>query len=67
MNTAERVAYTPTEAAAAAGVSRPTIYRWMHMEDFPVAKIGGCTRIPVQAFKVWLEKQAGVNESARYF
>ena len=49
-----RLAFTVSEAAEAAGVSRPTIYRWMHIEGFPVAKIGGCTRIPAQAFKVWL-------------
>lgn len=62
--TTERLAYTPTEAATAAGVSRPTIYRWMRMEGFPVARIGGCTRIPTQAFKEWLNIQAGVIESA---
>ena len=61
--TMERLAYTPTEAAETAGVSRPTIYRWMKMEGFPVARIGGCTRIPAQAFKEWLNLQAGVSES----
>ena len=60
----ERLAYTVTEAAQAAGVSRPTIYRWTHMEGFPVARIGGCTRIPAEAFKRWLNQQAGVTESA---
>ena len=47
MKTIDRLAYTPTEAAIAASTSRPTIYRWMHMDGFPVARIGGCTRIPV--------------------
>ena len=64
MSTMERLAYTPTEAAEAAGVSRPTIYRWMQMEGFPVARIGGCTRIPAQAFREWLNQQAGVSENA---
>ena len=49
--TLDRLAYTPTEAAEVASVSRPTIYRWMHLEGFPVAHIGGCTRIPAEAFK----------------
>lgn len=38
-----RIAYTPTEAAEVASVSRPTLYRWMKMDGFPVARIGGCT------------------------
>lgn len=64
MRTVERLAYTPTEAAEVASVSRPTIYRWMKMDGFPVARIGGCTRIPVEAFKLWLNQQAGVSEIA---
>lgn len=59
-----RIAYTPTEAAEVASVSRPTLYRWMKMDGFPVARIGGCTRIPAEAFKQWIDQQAGVNESA---
>ena len=64
MKTLNRLAYTPTEAAEVASVSRPTIYRWMHLEGFPVARIGGCTRIPAEAFKQWINQQAGVKESA---
>lgn len=60
----ERLAYSPTEAAEVASVSRPTIYRWMHLEGFPVARIGGCTRIPARAFEAWLNRQAGVTENA---
>ena len=62
MKALDRLVYTPTEAAEVASVSRPTIYRWMHMEGFPVARIDGCTRIPADAFKRWLDKQAGVLE-----
>ena len=64
MKNLDRLAYTPTEAAEVASVSRPTIYRWMKMESFPVARIGGCTRIPAEAFKRWIDKQAGVTEIA---
>ena len=58
----ETLAYRPAMAAEAAGVTRQTLYRWMHIEGFPVAHIGGCTLIPVQAFKRWLNEQAGVIE-----
>ena len=61
MKNLDRLAYTPTEAAEVASVSRPTIYRWMKMDDFPVARIGGCTRIPAEAFKQWINQQAGVT------
>ena len=60
----EKLAFTISEAAQAAGVSRPTLYRWTHIQGFPVAHIGGCTRIPAEAFKQWINQQAGVTESA---
>ena len=63
MESLERLAYTATEAAHVASVSRPTIYRWMHLDGFPVARIGGCTRIPAQVFKRWLNEQAGVIDN----
>ena len=56
------MAYTYTQAAAAAHVSRPTLYKWARMEGFPTAKIGGSSRIPVKAFERWLEERAGVSE-----
>lgn len=60
----EQLAFTPSQAAATASVSRPTIYRWMRIDGFPVARIGGCTRIPAEAFREWLNRQAGVRENA---
>lgn len=60
MNATTSLAYSPATAAKVAEVSRPTIYRWMRLPGFPVAHIGGCTRIPVDAFKRWLDQQAGV-------
>lgn len=56
------LAYTYSQAADAAHVSRPTLYKWAHMEGFPIARIGGSPRIPVRAFERWLERQAGIEE-----
>lgn len=64
MEQINRLAFTPSQAAMAASVSRPTIYRWMRLDGFPVARIGGCTRIPAEAFREWLNRQAGVRENA---
>ena len=60
----EQFALNHSQAAMAANVSRPTIYRWMRLDGFPVAHIGGCTRIPAEAFRNWLNEQAGVRENA---
>lgn len=64
MERTEQLAFTPSQAAMAASVSRLTIYRWMRLDGFPVARIGGCTRIPAEAFREWLNRQAGVRENA---
>lgn len=61
MDSMEKLGYSPTKLAELMGVSRPTIYRWMKIDGFPVARIGGCTRIPARAFEAWLNQQAGVN------
>ena len=42
--TASPLAYTYAQAADAAHVSRPTIYKWARMEGFPIARIGGSPR-----------------------
>ena len=55
------LALTPTQAAEAVSVSKPTLYRWMNEPGFPVARIGGCVRIPVDAFRVWLNQRAGAT------
>lgn len=61
MKKLDQIAYTVSDAAQAVNVSRPTIYRWMHLDGFPVARIGGCTRIPAEAFKRWIDEKAGVT------
>lgn len=56
---------TPREAAEAAKVSLPTIYEWCKRPGFPSFPVGGSNGkrskilIPVDAFKRWLEAQAG--------
>lgn len=57
----ERLAYSVTEAAKLAGVSRPTFYNWMRLPGFPAFKINGCVRIPAKGFSEWLEQQTTDN------
>lgn len=42
----ERLAYSPTEAAAALGVSRPTIYALIERRELRRFKVGRLTKIP---------------------
>jgi len=60
----ERLAYTVTEAAKLAGVSRPTFYNWMRLPNFPAFRIGGCVRIPAKGFAEWLEQQTAENPAS---
>ena len=53
----EKIMITLEEAAQMLSISRPTLYRWMEMEEFPVVRIGGCVRIPVDALRRWADAQ----------
>ena len=61
----DRLTLTPREAAEAANVSTATIYEWCNRPGFPSFHVGseGVKRRkilnPVDAFKRWLEAQAG--------
>ena len=53
------IAVNPSAAAKMVGVSRSTLYRWMSMDGFPVVRIGGCVRIPVDDLLAWIRGQGG--------
>ena len=57
----EPLAVRPSEAARLVDVSRTTLYRWMHRTDFPVIRLGGCTRIPEDGMREWISKQTQVS------
>ena len=48
-----RIALNITDAAIAAGVSRPTIYRWIN-DGLPNYKIGGVRLIRVTDLDLWI-------------
>ena len=51
--------YSVAEAAKVLGVSKQTMYDVCHVDDFPVIRIGRCIKIPIEAFHIWIENQAG--------
>ena len=62
--TVERVAYNVTEAAAALGVSRATMYNYINREDFPAFKVGGRVYVDVAGLREWSARLA--QERAGY-
>ena len=55
----ERMTLVPKEAAKEANVSLPTIYEWCRIPSFPAIHVGRKIVIPTDAFRRWLEAQAG--------
>lgn len=62
--TVERVAYNVTEAAAAMGVSRATMYNYINREDFPAYRLGGRVYVDIAGLREWSARLA--QERAGY-
>ena len=60
MEKLEPLAVSAPEAARLLGVSKPTIYQYIHQKGFPAFKLGNRTLISVDGLKEWVRKQ--VNE-----
>ena len=60
MDKLEPLAVSAPEAARLLGVSKPTIYQYIHQEGFPAFKLGNRTLVSVERLKDWMRKQ--VNE-----
>lgn len=58
----EPMAISTSEAARLLGVSRPTIYKLIHRNDFPVFHVGTRTMISVEGLRKWVEKQTGAGD-----
>lgn len=59
--TSDRVALSVTEAAAAIGVSRPTMYNLIATEDFPSYKIGGKVYVDADGLREWSARNAAAR------
>lgn len=57
----DRVAYSVTEAAAAIGVSRPTMYNLIATENFPSYKIGGKVYVDAEGLREWSAQNAAAR------
>ena len=61
MESLERLAYTATEAAHVASVSRPTVYALIKQPGFPVFQIGGRKLVSVEGLRDWIRSQTEVT------
>lgn len=57
MDKLEPLAVGTTEAARLLGVSRPTIYQYIHQNDFPAFKLGARTLVSVEGLREWVAAQ----------
>lgn len=56
---AGKVTITPKELAAAMGLSLGKAHEIIHIQGFPVIKVGSRYVIPVMEFREWLQSSAG--------
>lgn len=50
------LAVSAPEAARLLGVSKPTIYQYIHRDDFPAFKLDNRTLVSVDGLKEWIRK-----------
>ncbi len=55
----EPLAISAVEAARLLGVSRPTIYQYIHRADFPSFRLGNRTLVSVEGLREWVRSQTG--------
>jgi excisionase family DNA binding protein len=58
----DKLLLTPREAAASLGIGRTTIYDLIARQVIPSVRIGRCVRVPVDALRRWLEKEASGHD-----
>lgn len=55
---ADKLTYTVTEAAAALGVTKPTMYNLIHSQGFPTLKVGRRRLISRELLAEWVKEKA---------
>ena len=58
----EKLALTVEETAESIGVSDRKVRDLIHIEDFPVVRLGGRIVIPVDPLRDWLREKAETGE-----
>lgn len=56
------LAVSAAEAARMLDISKPTLYKLIHQQDFPSFRVGGRTLISVDGLRDWVRRQ--LNEQS---
>lgn len=54
----EKMAFSVADTAEVLGVSRPTVYKLIRRDDFPVFRVGTRTLIPRSGLEKWIRDQS---------
>ncbi len=57
MSTQEKIALSVTEAAQLLNLSRPTLYKLIHSDGFPVMRVGTRTLIHREKLEEWAARR----------
>ncbi len=55
-NLSDRQYLTVADVRAYLNVSQAKAYELTHRKDFPVCRLGGCIRVPRDAFLLWVDQ-----------
>lgn len=56
------VAVSLATAAKMLGVSKPTVYQYANLSDFPAFRIGGRVLVSADGLREWVNARAGVQK-----
>lgn len=56
------IAVSLAQAAKMLGVSKPTVYQYANLPDFPAFRIGGRVLVSADGLRAWVNARAGVRE-----
>jgi len=54
------LAVSAAEAARLLGISRPTLYQYIGLDDFPSFRVGNRVLVSVSGLQDWIERQTKV-------
>lgn len=63
----ERLLMRPTEISQALAMSRSKVYELIASGQLPSVRVAGCVRVPVAAFRAWIDEHMkdGAEHSRR--
>lgn len=64
-NTTNSRFMTIADVQAYLNISKASAYELAHRKDFPSCRFGGCLRVPVEPFLLWVERNTYLPRTLR--